>query len=56
VERQRRLPGVCCAGLASRYEDDRLTEDDRDALPDRINENLSAYLRNLCSRPARKVS
>jgi hypothetical protein len=26
------------AGLASRYEDERLTEDDRDALPDRINE------------------
>lgn len=26
------------AGLASRYEDERLTEDDRDALPERINE------------------
>src|SRR5271170_6555959 len=26
------------AGLASRYEDERLTEDDRDAVPDRINE------------------
>jgi hypothetical protein len=25
------------AGLASRYEDERLTEDERDALPDRIN-------------------
>jgi hypothetical protein len=37
------------AGLASRYEDERLTEDDRDALPDRINELRGAKFGNWLS-------